>query len=105
MSVMESNRQRLLILAANPREFGILQLDREVRQIREGLRAARAQFEIQVQMEATPKDVRRAMLNYSPTLVHFSGYGAGSQGIYFANEEGGASLVSTTALAEMFHFF
>jgi hypothetical protein len=103
--MLKSKKLRILILAANPRDFGKLQLDREVRQITAGLRAARGQVDIHVEMAAKAEDVRRAMLSFLPTLVHFSGYGAGSQGIYFENEEGGAHLVSTTALAEMFRLF
>lgn len=46
----------------------------------EGLRRSqhRSQFELQQRWAVRPKDIRRAMLDLNPQIVHFSGHGEGS---------------------------
>lgn len=102
---MNSKQHRVLILAANPHEFGRLQLDKELHQIQQGLLSARAQIEIQICWATRLRDLHRAMLDFRPTLVHFSGYGAGSEGLYLEDGKGHAHLVATSALGQLFQLF
>jgi hypothetical protein len=96
----------ILILAANPRDTSRLRLDQEVREIDNGLQRApnRREFILKQQWATRPKDVRRAMLNFKPSIVHFCGHG-GEEGIAFEDETGQAKLVSAEALAGFFELF
>ncbi len=69
--------QKILFLAANPQGTTRLRLGQEVRQIREVLR--RSQFDLQERSEVRSADVRQAMLDLNPWIVHFSGHGEGSE--------------------------
>lgn len=97
----------LLFLSANPKDTTRLRLDKEVREIDEGLKRSREreQFILQQRWATRPIDFYRAMLDYEPQIVHFSGHGAGVQGICFEDDSGQICLVSTGALSELFALF
>jgi hypothetical protein len=97
----------ILVLAANPGDTPLLRLDQEVREICNGLERARKrdEFVLQQKLAARPVDVRRAMLDYKPNIVHFCGHGSGKEGIAFEDENGQSKLVSTDALAGFFELF
>lgn len=69
--------KKILILAANPKTTPRLRLDEEVREIDEGLRRSkyRDQFEIQSRWAVRMRDLRRALLDVEPQIVHFTGHG------------------------------
>ena len=92
--------ETILIVAANPTDSEPLSLDREVREIQNGLRNSRKRFEIRQQWATRPKDLRRALLDYKPEYVHFCGHGAGSAGIVLEGQ-----LADAEALAELFSLF
>ena len=60
-------------------------------------------------IETTPavryRDIRRAMLDHEPNIVHFSGHGAGEEGLVFEDETGKTKLVETEALGRLFELF
>jgi hypothetical protein len=97
----------ILILAANPKGTPQLRLDQEIREIDNGLERAqkRNEFTLKQKLAARPVDVRRAMLDYKPNIVHFCGHGSGEEGIAFEDENGKAKLVSTEVLAGFFELF
>ena len=96
--------KRVLLLAANPRKTVPLRLDEEVREIEDALRGARNrdQFELKQQWAVRPIDMRRAVLEFEPHIVHFSGHGGGDNGLVLENESGQAKFISAEALAGMF---
>jgi tetratricopeptide (TPR) repeat protein len=98
--------KKILILSANPKNTHRLRLDEEVREIEEGLRRSkkRDEFKIFTQVAVRLRDLRRAMLEYEPHIVHFSGHG-GVQGIMLEDETGNAVIVSPDALAGLFELF
>ena len=67
----------ILILSANPKDTARLRIDEEVREISEGLRRSkyRDRFIIHQKWAVRLKDLRRAMLDYEPQIVHFCGHG------------------------------
>lgn len=69
----------ILIFAANPKSTSQLRLDQEVRDIAEGLRLAtyRDQFALESRWAVRPRDIRRAMLERNPRIVHFCGHSEG----------------------------
>lgn len=106
---MNSNTlvKKILILAANPQGTSGLRLDEEVREINAGLRQAkhREQFVLEQWWAVRTRDVQRAMLNFKPHIVHFSGHGAGDGGLAFEDEKGQVKLVDAEALAGLFELF
>ena len=94
----------ILILAANPSDTGRLRLMQEVRDIKEGLALSTRHhnFEVVEKWAVRPKDLQRAVLEYEPEFVHFSGHGKGIQGILLENELGEAQAVSGEALSGLF---
>lgn len=99
--------KRILILTANPQNIDKRRLDAEVREIQTGLERAkkRDQFEIISKWAVRPDDLRRALLDYEPQIVHFSGYGAATEGLALENDLGQLQMVSTAALAKLFEVF
>lgn len=105
---MSSNIQKtILLLAANPKDQKSLRLGEEVREIDAALLRAkhREQFVLEQKWAVRPKDIQQAMLDIDPSIVHFSGHGAGDEGLVFENETGMAELVDGEALAGLFELF
>ncbi|MUG92504.1 CHAT domain-containing protein [Scytonema sp. UIC 10036] len=102
-----TEQQKILILAANPKGTSQLRLDEEVREIEQGLQRARQRerFEIKSELAVRPRDIHRSILDFKPNIVHFSGHGAGQDGLIFEDESGQAKLVDALALARLFKLF
>jgi len=102
-----SDRRTILILSANPKGTNPLRLGEEIREIKEGLKRSkyRELFQIETAEAVRVRDVQRAMLDYEPNIVHFSGHGAGEEGLVFEDEMGQVKLVSAEALADLFSLF
>ncbi|KYC37291.1 hypothetical protein WA1_47620 [Scytonema hofmannii PCC 7110] len=97
----------ILILAANPTNTSRLRLDEEVREIDEGLRRSnqREQFKLEQKWAVRSRDFYRAILDYQPQIVHFSGHGAGQEGLVLEDEMGQPAFVKADALVGMFEIF
>jgi hypothetical protein len=61
-----------------------------VREIKAALKLAnnREQFEIVTSEAIRVEDLRRALLEHQPAIVHFSGHGSGSTGLALENNSG-----------------
>lgn len=107
MSSNNTLEKTVLLLAANPKGTSPLRLDEEVRVIDEGLRRShnRDRFNLVQKWAVRSLDVRRAMLDYQPQIVHFCGHGAGAEGLAFEGEDGRVQLVGAEALARLFKLF
>ncbi len=94
----------ILILASSPVNEARLRLDKEVREIDEELRRSqkRDQFKLEQRWAVRTDDLRRALLDTEPQIVHFCGHGSGTQGLVIEDEAGKSRLVSTEALADLF---
>jgi hypothetical protein len=111
----------ILILAANPRSTERLRLDEEVKKIEQGLERSkrRDQFKLVVKWAVTDDDLRRALLDHQPEIVHFSGHGTGTGkggpgrdlvpagnddpgGLAFEDDTGQVQLISGESLARLF---
>ena len=102
-----TNVKTILILAANPANTSRLRLDEEVREIEEGLRRSnkREQFKLEQKWAVRCRDFYRAILDYKPYIIHFSGHGAGVDGIVLEDETGQPALVTADVLASQFALF
>jgi len=101
-----SGKTNILVLAANPRDTPSLRLDEEVREIQSGLlRNGRQGFHIRQDWAVRPRDVRRALLEHRPCIVHFCGHGTGEEGLILEDDQGMSQLVSINATASLFELF
>jgi hypothetical protein len=98
--------KKVLILSANPKSTPRLRLDEEVREIEEGLHRSkyRERFRIQAKWAVRLRDLRRALLDVEPHIVHFTGHGK-ENGLVVEDESGSDVLVSVPALSELFALF
>jgi hypothetical protein len=115
-------RHVILFLAANPSRSSPLALDQECAAIERELRMAvhRDDFEFHSKWAVTVDDMMRHLVELSPTILHFSGHGAGPggtsvagrrdvavpgalapSGIYLQGDRGEAQLVTARALQMM----
>ncbi|BAY25218.1 hypothetical protein NIES2100_50240 [Calothrix sp. NIES-2100] len=99
--------KKILILSANPINKSRLRLAEQVRKIKAGLERSknRDKFEIITEWAVRSKDIRRALLDNEPQIVHFSGNGSGEDGLVLENDTGQMQLVSTNSLAGLFGLF
>ncbi|MCP4377470.1 MAG: hypothetical protein GY794_15000 [bacterium] len=91
----------ILFLAAEPSDAARIRVNAEYRAIDEELRQSRHRDRIRLLnpvLASRPADINRAVQEYLPDIIHFSGHGAGPAGIYLENAEGKARLASTPAL-------
>ncbi|BAY94970.1 MULTISPECIES: AAA-like domain-containing protein [unclassified Tolypothrix] len=106
---MSTNNQarKILLLSANPKGTSQLRLGEEMREIREGLKRAkkRDDYSIDTAEAVRYRDIHRAILEYEPHIIHFSGHGSGEEGLLFEDETGQIKLVDAEALAGLFQLF
>ncbi|MBW4527751.1 MAG: CHAT domain-containing protein [Phormidium tanganyikae FI6-MK23] len=123
----ESSKRVILFLAAQPSATTRLRLDEEVREIEAGLQRSkhRDRFELEQRWAVRPIDLRRALVECKPQIVHFAGHGVGystearssettrkllpvdrpetfEEGLILEDHTGQPRLVSTEALATLF---
>lgn len=106
-STPQTAPQTILILAANPKQGTRSRLDEEVREIDQGLRLAkqREKFVLEQRWAVRPIDVRRAMLDLHPQIIHFTGHGTAADGLVLEDNTGAAKPVSPGAIAGLFELF
>ncbi len=80
----------ILIFSVNPPGTTRLRLDREVREIQATLKRSKYRDSFQIVTEGAVRvdDLRRALLEYQPAIVHFSGHGVGTEGLVLENDSG-----------------
>ncbi len=105
--VNNSPVKTILILAANPKNTLPLRLGEEVREIDAGLQRAKKRelFDLKQRWAVRVQEVYQSLLNFKPQIVHFSGHGAGDDGLALEDETGNVRLVGTDALAKLFELF
>ncbi len=96
-----TQQQKILILAAIPHG---LRLDQEIREIEEAIRRAakRDLFEIRIRTAVRPQDIRRAIAEEKPQIVHFCGHGMEDGSLLLEDKGGNNKPVSPEALASLF---
>ncbi|MBD2608736.1 CHAT domain-containing protein [Scytonema hofmannii FACHB-248] len=123
--------KKILILSANPINTDRLRLDEEVREVQLALERSkrREQFEVISRWAIRIDDLRRALLDHEPQIVHFSGHGIPANnialensgqlqqqreayrlsspkvGIALENNSGQLQLVSTESIKNLFELF
>jgi hypothetical protein len=97
---------KILFLAANPLATTQLRLDQELRDIQGALRAAkhRDAFILHSVWATRIADMRQAMLDYEPHVVHFAGHGENGA-IILEDSAGHPQPVGSEALGRFFTHF
>lgn len=103
----QNQTRKILLLSANPKGSSQLRLGEEMREIKEGLKRSknRDQYAIATAEAVRYRDIHRAILEYEPHIIHFSGHGVGEEGLVFEDESGQIKLVDAEALAGLFQLF
>lgn len=93
----------ILYLAANPVTLRRVQLDEECRAIEHNIRTAkyRSLVRLRSSWAARADDLLQVLNEESPLVLHFSGHGAGEQGLCFQTDDGRAASVTAEALAQV----
>lgn len=96
-----SDPRKILILEAIPKgsRFG-----REIRNISEAIKRSRYRdrFTIEIHTAVRPRDIRRAIIEKAPYIVHFCGHGTEQGCLVLEDDEGCPKLVTSDALASLF---
>lgn len=103
----DRNMATVLLVAASPLDQDRLRLNNEIRNIKRALERSRNRedWRIESNEAATVEDLRRALLDHRPTIVHFSGHGEGASGLCFEDEQGLTHPTHAGPLARLFHHF
>lgn len=103
-SAMPTPDIRILYLSANPEDTERLRLDKEMREIREAvdLSTHRDAIALEYRTAIRIRELNRALLQYRPTVVHFSGHGDRYGNYLVEDESGSIRLLSAEAIAAIF---
>ncbi|MBW4512934.1 MAG: CHAT domain-containing protein [Scytonematopsis contorta HA4267-MV1] len=98
--------KKILFASANPDNTTKLNLDKEAREIQQALKLSknRDDFEIVTCLATRVEDLRHALLEHQPNIVHFSGHGT-ETGLVLEDNNGSLQLVSELALENLFENF
>jgi CHAT domain-containing protein len=79
----------ILFLASGTKEVTKLDLEKEAASIEQELkRLGRNEvFEFKVELAQTAEDLRHALVDHQPQVIHFAGHGSGSSGIVLGQQE------------------
>jgi hypothetical protein len=96
-------QQKVLILAAIPQPYN-LRLDKEIREIRAAIERAtrRDLFEIDIRTAVRPQDIRRALAEVHPQIVHFCAHGVEDGSLVLEDDGGKHKPISSEGLAALF---
>ncbi|MFK0735689.1 MAG: effector-associated domain EAD1-containing protein, partial [Gloeotrichia echinulata HAB0833] len=98
----ETNQlQKILVLTAIPHG---LRLDKEIREIEDAIKRAvkRDSYEIKIRTAVRPQDIRRAIAEEQPSIVHFCGHGEKDGSLVLEDNGGNNKAVFPAGLAALF---
>lgn len=96
-------KKKILLLASNPSQMKQRRFDKEISEIEEGIRRSKycERFIISNRLAVQLRDLRRALLDHEPHILHFIGHG-NTGGIIVEDERGKAIALSRDALSGLF---
>jgi YARHG domain len=97
--------KKILILASNPRKD--LNLDREIRDLRDVVESSRnrEEFDVEDALAVRVGDLQNLLFEHQPYIVHFCGHGGGRLGLVLESNDGGEHWVQAKALRGLFRLF
>ncbi len=102
-----SGKRTILFLGANPKDTVKLRLDEEVRKIKHSLERSQKRDSLKLEQEWAVQftDLRRALMEKSPNIVHFSGHGSDLGKIYLEDISGNGVEIKPEALGDLIGLF
>ena len=96
----------ILFISSAPNDEDRIRVDRELRKIEEHIETAklRDKLILNKKVAVKPETISKAMLDYNPNIVHFSGHGD-VDGISIENEEGNSVFFPLEGLERLFSLF
>ncbi|HPG05640.1 MAG TPA: CHAT domain-containing protein [Saprospiraceae bacterium] len=97
----------ILFLGASPKDLAVLRTNEEIQRIQDGIRAATFRDRLNFVSEPAVQisTITNAMQRYQPSIVHFSGHGAGQEGIAVEDANGEEVLFPNAGLDRLFGLF
>lgn len=101
---MHNGATTILFLAACPSDTTALELDREIRLIRNRLYSSTLghAFRFEQEWAVSADDLQTHLLRHRPTIVHFSGHGSAKSEIILEDASRKSKPVAAAAVAELF---
>ncbi|MCI5207553.1 MAG: CHAT domain-containing protein [Candidatus Electrothrix sp. ATG2] len=101
-----NDKTKILIISANPWDTKRISPDEEYQEVQKVLKSSRQRdnFEFQYSPAASNSELRQALLDFEPQIVHFSGHGE-LDGLYFQEVDGNTQLVNKEALTQLFSLY
>ena len=98
--------KNILFLSSSPNNEDRISVDIEMRKIEEALECAkfRDNFLLNKKVAVKPETMTKAMIDFSPNIVHFSGHGD-NNGIAVENEDGDSVYFPAEGLVRLFSLF
>ena len=94
---------KVLLVSADPQETRPLRLNQEFRQICNQFYSLDNQkFDVRIHPATTYDDLRKVLLSYKPSIVHFSCHGVGEQGLILVEDNEKKEIIDTGTLADLF---
>lgn len=102
-----NNTHKILFLAASPDDTTVLNLGKELREIKGQLSAStyRDKFDLESETAVKISTITKAMQVHKPQIVHFSGHGSGEQGLVVENDAGETEFFPTEGINRLFRLF
>lgn len=102
-----NNTHKILFLAASPEGTTMLNLGKELREIKDQLSAStyRDKFDLESETAVKIRTITKAMQVHKPEIVHFSGHGSGESGLVVENDAGEAEFFPTEGINRLFRLF
>lgn len=99
-----TDRTRILYLAANPIDTERIRWEQDVKEIGEELLRSKdtARFDLRYQFAVRDRDISRALIEFEPEVVHFSGHGLVDGRILAESETGRARPITSEGLTSLF---
>ena len=98
---------KILLLAANSKSTNRLMLDEKAREIHKNFRLSgnRDRLVLHEKWAVRTRDIRRAILETSPQIIHFLGSDIENEGLVLENEMGEVNTLSEKNLIDIFKLF
>lgn len=100
-------KRTILFMKANPQDTVPLNLDAELRKVKNALESStnRDQFELITEEAVQIHTITKALQKHKPDIVHFSGHGEGENGLAVENAAGNVEMFPTEGLNRLFKLF
>lgn len=95
---------KILFLSPNPMKLTQLDVQKEMREIRDELRDGdrEGRFTFDIGVAVRTRELTRLLIDHKPTILHFAGHGVEDEGLWFRNDDDEPLLVNPHVLALAF---